>query len=701
MNDGLYLNLKENRAKSNYILKGLFSGCSLILMLVLILHFFSISFHVVLTLISALLIFSVMYILSVKLGKSASLFVTAAVLLVIIFCFSDFVNGFYQTVNSILKIYSNKNAEIISLISTKNSNPLIFLAGLFTLLSTLKILLDSKIFNCILMLFSLAVVIYFGCDLPALCVAYFLCSAAEIFFIGGNIKSFAITTAIIFAVTLTLSAFDFDNVVSNLSFVKTAKDKISNGLTETEIELVMEKPQPIYLIENAEKPQCSLYNFSDDFYWLYKNNFFPQRQSAMIPNLTESTNESEITINVKQGKKRIFSTYGIIKSNSLSDDTKSIDGKFNNDSKNGTYSFTINNNFISKQNQEYNALQKNINNKDTNRYLLNEQVYRNYCHKTYTSISSSQRQLIENHLENSVLENKNITEIKKSILSYFQNNVSYDSNKSDDFSITDMLEKSCLGNEYDYAKLTEIFFRFYNVPARICKGYMVKPQMTNSLSEYSAVTITKNNLHTWCEYYLDGIGWLPFETCPDYVGMIKTDDAFYSENSSDNSLEKSENKKVQKEQTVENEKTAEDAKDKNNCLPYLIILIPFLLLISTAIFQRAKVKSRLSKIKKQSNRQQVKNYFVWAFSLLQNLCPNKNNAPDEYKKILEKSFGKPFSECYEKAEKTYEKVLFSQLNISENELDDVTEFFNSVKHLSDQKMSYPKKFLIKFILGKY
>lgn len=703
MNEGSYLNVKQNKKISDSIVKGLLSGCSSILMFVLISQIFSVNLNTTVTMISSLLVFGAMYFFSVRYGKLSSLFVTAIVLLVIVFRFSDFVNGFYITLNSIMKLYSNKNAEIISLISVKKSDPSIFFIGFFTLFSTLKILLDSKLFNCIIMFFSMMIVAYFGCAPTYICVAYFLFSFAEIFFSGGNMASFVLTVVAVFSVAVVLSMINFDSLVSDLSVIKNLKNKFRYELSANEIEIVMEKPQPLYLKENSERPECELYNFSDDFYWLYKNNFFPQKQASLITDTTDTKNTSKITVNVKRGKKKIFTTYGIINSDSLSDNTNSIDGKFINDSGNSTYSFTVNNNYISQQNNEYSTLQKNIKNTNTDHYLSIEQVYRNYCYKAFTSLSDDQRELIKNHLENYVEQNLNIAKVKSSILSFIQNNITYDHDgkKTDDFSLSDILEKSCYANEYDYAVITQKLFRFYNVPARICKGYMVTPDMTNSLSEYSAVTITKNNRHTWCEYYLDGVGWLPFETCPDYLGMIKTDDAFYSDKTAKDTSVSHEKQKPEKEQTIDNEKTADEVKEKNNKILYPIFLTPFAVVILMGVFQRAKLSARLIKIKKQPNRQQAKSLYLWAFSLIRRIVPYNNSTPDIYSEMLKRNCSKEISDCYKKAEKVYEKILFSQLEISENELGYVRDLFVSSKDLSDQKLSWAKKFILKFILGKY
>lgn len=88
-----------------------------------------------------------------------------------------------------------------------------------------------------------------------------------------------------------------------------------------------------------------------------------------------------------------------------------------------------------------------------------------------------------------------------------------------------MLEVTCRGGEEDFAAAAVKIFRAKGVPARLCRGYFITSDMTKDLTDNSALTVTSKQLHYWAEYYKDGIGWQPFEVCPDYVGMIKTDDS--------------------------------------------------------------------------------------------------------------------------------------------------------------------------------
>mgnify|MGYP000240144033 FL=1 len=35
--------------------------------------------------------------------------------------------------------------------------------------------------------------------------------------------------------------------------------------------------------------------------------------------------------------------------------------------------------------------------------------------------------------------------------------------------------------------------------------------------ENTVITLDENHAHAWAEYYLDGVGWIPFEVTPGYI----------------------------------------------------------------------------------------------------------------------------------------------------------------------------------------
>lgn len=72
-----------------------------------------------------------------------------------------------------------------------------------------------------------------------------------------------------------------------------------------------------------------------------------------------------------------------------------------------------------------------------------------------------------------------------------------------------------------YASAGTILARYLGIPARYCEGYLVGNDMLKS-AEVSddgyTVTLTDRQAHAWCEFYIDGYGWMPFEMTPGYYG---------------------------------------------------------------------------------------------------------------------------------------------------------------------------------------
>ena len=70
-------------------------------------------------------------------------------------------------------------------------------------------------------------------------------------------------------------------------------------------------------------------------------------------------------------------------------------------------------------------------------------------------------------------------------------------------------------NSAQYATTAVLMLRKLGIPARYAEGFVVLPG-----SDAGTVTLTGKDAHAWAEYYEDGVGWIPFETVPDYVGLL-------------------------------------------------------------------------------------------------------------------------------------------------------------------------------------
>ena len=66
-----------------------------------------------------------------------------------------------------------------------------------------------------------------------------------------------------------------------------------------------------------------------------------------------------------------------------------------------------------------------------------------------------------------------------------------------------------------YATAAVILARMAGIPARYCEGYMIDNLLEQSEDGYTT-EILDSNAHAWCEVWIEGIGWIPFEATYSY-----------------------------------------------------------------------------------------------------------------------------------------------------------------------------------------
>ena len=79
------------------------------------------------------------------------------------------------------------------------------------------------------------------------------------------------------------------------------------------------------------------------------------------------------------------------------------------------------------------------------------------------------------------------------------------------------LEQSKKGYSVHYATAAALMLRYFGVPARYVEGYFISAEEASKYSSMETVELTEAHAHAWTEYYLDGIGWIPFEVTPGYI----------------------------------------------------------------------------------------------------------------------------------------------------------------------------------------
>lgn len=565
-----------------------------------------------------------------------------------------------------------KSAGTVEMLVEKSSDPWFALCVGAVIVSTVQSIfsrLDSRVFTVAMLALFLCAGIFI--DIPL----YYASAEAALGILAltfsgnikGDLKPFVLILTAFCAVFIACLTGLFDKL-ADYAFADRFNEK-------SEYEIIMEHPQPLYLIESHFEKETNgvwgelsgeeKYAYSDEFYWLDKLDFSPVFQTSSLDNALDIFDSGNITVNIKNGGKPIY-TYGMTAAENAFSDPKIIGGSFENTK--SYYRLAVSESYLTKPFGTFDTLRIS----QPLDYLAAEKGYRDYVYSTCLDISPEDKQLAANHFDLEGSQGK----LRSDMLSFFVSDAVLDRSKTygGESSFADMLEVTCRGGEEDFATAAVKIFRAKGIPARLCRGYFITSDMTKDLADNSALTVTSKQLHYWAEYYKDGIGWQPFEVCPDYVGMIKTDDSSAKAKPTNQGGEAlaPEDKDKPREEIFEENKTKPVEK---NYVVYIIIggIVLILCLIAAII---ALVRKR--RFAALPDRKKVEKLF---FAGRKKLCGKNfsDHTPRELFDRIKKTYGTDMAESFAECEKIYEKARFSRLEISKEEMTAVKYFAGSAK----------------------
>lgn len=312
--------------------------------------------------------------------------------------------------------------------------------------------------------------------------------------------------------------------------------------------VTMEEPQKLYLrgmvgevytgTEWKEPEQETYVEAEDTFYWLHKYGFYGQNSigNAMEKIGNESTYEMTIT-NIAACGKYQYLSYALVGSQIL--DEKVIgDGSVlaNNvdDEKNSTLSadektestdgdsikITYIPGSLPEWYQTKTSLVQSQKEENIQEYLKLEQTYREYVQKQNLQINNAVVGVCEKLLKDRQ-SGETLGEITATIRQVLAERLSYSEqivtrNGSNDF-LQYTMEQSKKGYSVHYATAAVLMLRYCGVPARYVEGYFLSAEEASQYEKGESILLSEAHAHAWAEYYLDGIGWVPFEVTPGYV----------------------------------------------------------------------------------------------------------------------------------------------------------------------------------------
>lgn len=565
-----------------------------------------------------------------------------------------------------------KSAGAVEMLVEKSSDPWFALCVGAVIVSTVQSIfsrLDSRVFTVAMLALFLCAGIFI--DIP---LYYASAEAALGIFavtfsgnIKGDFKPFVLILTAFCAVLIACLTGLLDKL-ADYAFADRFNEK-------SEYEIIMEHPQPLYLIESRFEEETNgvwgelsgeeKYAYSDEFYWLDKLDFSPAFQTSSLDNALGISDSGNVTVNIKNGGKPLY-TYGMTTAENAFSDPKIIGGSFENTK--SYYRLAVSESYLTKPFGTYDTLRTS----QPLDYLSAEKGYRDYVYSTYLDISAEDKQLAANHFDLEGSQGK----LRSDMLSFFVSDAVLDRSKTygGESSFADMLEVTCRGGEEDFAAAAVKIFRAKDIPARLCRGYFITSDMTKDLTDNSALTVTSKQLHYWAEYYKDGIGWQPFEVCPDYVGMIKTDDS--------SAKAKPTNQGGEALAPEDEDKPREEIFEENKTKPveksYVIYIVFGGIVLILCLIAAIIALVRKRKFAALPDRKKVEKLF---FAGRKKLCGKNFSAhtPRELSESIKKTYGTDMAESFAECEKIYEKARFSRLEISKEEMTAVKNFAGSAK----------------------
>lgn len=637
-------------------------------------------------------------------------------------------NGICSLINDFLDFLSLKQGRIYLDLSIEGSSSpeLIFtVAAAFTAF-LLSIAVSSK--NP-LQVIPFALIAFIGCSSGFLSTDIYML----IFFIGAlmlttgilmpenfaseNVKSIltaptyvAVCIAVaLFPAALTIEhSTDIGNTVKDI-FHSAVYDSSSNSMPEGKLtnlesrkhsdkaalKIEIEQPQKLYLkgfvgesydgLSWSELSKDVVYKYADTFFWLHQNDFFAQSEIAAACSLTESAVIKTIEVtNISACKKYSFVPYTLADSNILD---KYLIGDRAVCSNSDSYSASYLSGGLSKFFNAQIELSNNQRKSEISDYITNESAYRDFVYNNYLEIPETAEAAISYHLkdESSALT---FTEIIETILNYLENNIEYDetavTNNDDTDFIKYFLDNSKRGYSVHYATAATLMLRYFGVPARYAEGYFISAAEAANYGENAVITIDENHAHAWAEYYLDGVGWIPFEVTPGYIDD-ELEKATFSFSGESGKLYYQSDKPIAN--VIQKEKK-DNLTELKNSFKFNAVYLWCLLATAIAAFliyiviKRRKLRKKLDAIGAEENKAAIAMQFGYSEML-------RSHAKLSVEELNELNYDEVFA--------LNKEALFSEHQMSTEQRNAVFEYSDKILELCKKHWSFTQKFLNRWV----
>ena len=380
------------------------------------------------------------------------------------------------------------------------------------------------------------------------------------------------------------------------------------------LELTMQTPQKLYLrgflgerytgtdwtaLENE-----TLADEADRFYRLHENGFYAQSSIGSAAKSVDIISESTLTVtNLSACSGQQYLPYALVGNNALLPD---IIG----DNRTAGTRETVTLQYAAGSVPQWYALQGALaaaqDSPAVQTYLASEQQYRAFAYERYLQLTPEAAETAERMLDGH-LKGRTLAQLRSAVLDVLEEYLTYDETVTtqcggEDF-LTHLSAVGGRGYDIHYATAAVLLLRCCGVPSRYVEGYYLP-----AADAAQNVTLTEQNAHAWAEYYLDGVGWVPFEVTPPYMD---------NEESTLNTVSEKEYEQPQLpppvQQPQEREQPHRTLHPSWHWL-LLLLLLPAAAVIRT-ILRRRRLKKRLSALSSAAPHDAVAGWYGYAVYL--------------------------------------------------------------------------------------
>lgn len=466
------------------------------------------------------------------------------------------------------------------------------------------------------------------------------------------------------------------------------------------LEITMEQWQSVYLrgfIGSQytgsgweEEAQAVLAESADLLYTLQKNYFHPDQQLAAVNDTLGYDTENQIRVRVLGACKAYsYLPYGI---GGVALDEQDLTRPKLDAYTGALYAV-----------DEAYLLQKELSDgSGSSDYLDAEAAYRSWVYGEYLELPDEVASLMTREL-GAADPAMTTTQIKELVLQWVDRTLTYDEYASTQAVGTDLAEYlvsvSSYGYDVHYATLATLALRHMGIPARYVEGYLVPQSLAGTMGAGEALILTQEYAHAWVEYYLDGIGWIPFEVTPGYENELvyhlpPDGTGVQAQNEVPETQPDTDEPPVKQEPDEGSLTKLHATKIVRNVLLGLLVLAVLAFIIRVILLRR-RLKARMSRFREETSRESMLDCLHYQFELLSIMGLPKRNvtlAKREWD-ISQLLFGDSVGPLL----LTAQELSFSQHPVSQDQHDQILTALDRTLEVWKRKTPWYKRLREKWI----